>query len=646
MNPSSLKKLAAQSVKWYGLETDVDIGPLVKDVCCKRTQYHSWLSSTTGREINEFIVACQNGHNECVRFWMEKKFYNKTYAIDVIVRNDRLNTLKIFLDYLREKQNMKIVLQKAAKYGRPTILNWALNQKPLEQRNLNDAAAISATKGHVVCFEMCLIYRPALSIACALKGKHSEILNMTLERTKPDARDFAFAAKLGLVRALESMLQYSNEWDETTPATASRWGNLACLRFAHENGCKWTSSTLITTHQECLNYALEHKCGSNDECLCSVSKKKKFLNISTKKSGKFFKNLSLPEDFSSDSEDDGDRGELILSNDFEMKTLTKRATLDSMLRHQPVLPRNVQTVLENIEPSTDIKQIILFARRCSIKRKEISKYFDLEGSAFEVQTQVHLDKQILKDVSHSWSDESFTIKLKTKDGGRIAYDNDYRISWFPYTDLIHVSNKERNFFGLLPRSKFLPTPKIRDYMVDYASFIFQRPFEEVCKIFMVFDYKKQKPYRSKASMYNNIEEMFPLEKAAREPLESPEWQTKFVIFLKEHQIGVSQNILDTWTDKNLYRAPGQYIVDHFVLQNGTFYDTRSRMAVPLKELLRTISKAPIKILFVLYLFSLPLLELNSFFEEKNCMIRTEKIDCSKIVEVSADYYCNNALLHQ
>ena len=45
---------------------------------------------------------------------------------------------------------------------------------------------------------------------------------------------------------------------------ASSGGNLDCLKYAHENGCEWTSSTCCNAtkngHLECLQYAHENGC--------------------------------------------------------------------------------------------------------------------------------------------------------------------------------------------------------------------------------------------------------------------------------------------------------------------------------------------------------------------------------------------------
>ena len=63
-------------------------------------------------------------------------------------------------------------------------------------------------------------------------------------------------------------LRYAHEqgcrWDEWIAAYASGEGHLECLRYTHEQGCPWDEETCrwasMRGHLECLRYAHEHGC--------------------------------------------------------------------------------------------------------------------------------------------------------------------------------------------------------------------------------------------------------------------------------------------------------------------------------------------------------------------------------------------------
>ena len=55
-------------------------------------------------------------------------------------------------------------------------------------------------------------------------------------------------------------------WGDTCTAAAAN-GHLACLKYAHENGCPWNSTTCEAAaaahHLTCLQYACENGCPWN-----------------------------------------------------------------------------------------------------------------------------------------------------------------------------------------------------------------------------------------------------------------------------------------------------------------------------------------------------------------------------------------------
>lgn len=68
-----------------------------------------------------------------------------------------------------------------------------------------------------------------------------------------------YAAKGGNLDCLIYARDNGCKWNETTCAAAAEKGNLNCLKYAHEHGCEWTSDTCGIVawagHLECLKYA-------------------------------------------------------------------------------------------------------------------------------------------------------------------------------------------------------------------------------------------------------------------------------------------------------------------------------------------------------------------------------------------------------
>ena len=72
------------------------------------------------------------------------------------------------------------------------------------------------------------------------------------------------AALKGHLGCLKYAHQNGCKWHRETIASAAVWGNLECLRYVHKNGCKWDSyatwGAARNGHLECLKYVYEN-CG-------------------------------------------------------------------------------------------------------------------------------------------------------------------------------------------------------------------------------------------------------------------------------------------------------------------------------------------------------------------------------------------------
>ena len=80
-------------------------------------------------------------------------------------------------------------------------------------------------------------------------------------------------------------LKYAHEngckWDENTCINAAKNGHLECLKYAHENGCLWNEGICYYAanygHLECLKYAHENGCPW-DKCTCNYAALNGHLN--------------------------------------------------------------------------------------------------------------------------------------------------------------------------------------------------------------------------------------------------------------------------------------------------------------------------------------------------------------------------------
>lgn len=59
-------------------------------------------------------------------------------------------------------------------------------------------------------------------------------------------------------------LTYAHEngcrWDERTCTAAARNQHLQCLTYLHENGCPWNYETLLISNGPCRRYAMDNNC--------------------------------------------------------------------------------------------------------------------------------------------------------------------------------------------------------------------------------------------------------------------------------------------------------------------------------------------------------------------------------------------------
>ena len=65
------------------------------------------------------------------------------------------------------------------------------------------------------------------------------------------------------------------KWDETTCCEAAEHGQLACLKYARENGCPWDSRTCrlaANGHLDCLQYAHEHGCPWDEQTCANAAR--------------------------------------------------------------------------------------------------------------------------------------------------------------------------------------------------------------------------------------------------------------------------------------------------------------------------------------------------------------------------------------
>jgi len=560
-----------------------------------------------------------------------------------------LNILKLVFDEMNGYGEWKewlprrcgIILVLAAKHGKSDILRWILNLRAPEYGPLNDACALAALRGNETCFEMCLEFRPSLSMASAIKGGNEAIVDATAERVSSiDARDFALAAKLGSVTSLASMLRFSSSWDETTTATASRFGHVECLRFAHENGCQWTETALATTHKECFDYATEHGAGTASGCRCIVVRKGKLEN------GMFFKNRDPPKDAPYE--------EVLEQVDEGSRNWAKQARLYSALQ-RPVLTRDVESFVDAMEPTKSVflmacfmrgvypvglnryTSLHFYVRDSPYFKKEIrhkrpimgSRWRgcdSLEGAAFRHETGSPESHWVGLELY--WAEEHLIL---TMEGGE-------KIAWKPEDDMLYCKLQKNRC--TLPRSKLVFKPELYNKIYRAACFFLNRSFEDACSMFCRQPYKKF-TFPIKYTKCHTVEEVFQYcqdEHPRWLPLKSMSRKIAFVKFLREHQISVTSDIARSVNFVKKWKTPTEFGVDQWCFKNGILYDIRSRMKTPVVDLLE---RAPPQLLPVLYYATRTRADLDSFYRDVASEPRSS--DLSGLASVTALEYCRHAI---
>ncbi|KAJ1639540.1 hypothetical protein T492DRAFT_899215 [Pavlovales sp. CCMP2436] len=101
--------------------------------------------------------------------------------------------------------------------------------------------------------------------ADAEREGHLEVLRYAHEHGCPwDSSTYYLAAKEGHLEVLRYAHERGCPWDRNTCYQAAYGGHLEVLRYAHEHGCPWDSDTCEAAagggHVEVLRYAHEHGC--------------------------------------------------------------------------------------------------------------------------------------------------------------------------------------------------------------------------------------------------------------------------------------------------------------------------------------------------------------------------------------------------
>ena len=83
------------------------------------------------------------------------------------------------------------------------------------------------------------------------------------------------AAGSGHIECLKYAHEHGCPWDTQTCDAAAGGGHLACLQYAHEHGCPWTSETcweaIMKGEFKCLRYAQKHGCPLGESCTTAAS---------------------------------------------------------------------------------------------------------------------------------------------------------------------------------------------------------------------------------------------------------------------------------------------------------------------------------------------------------------------------------------
>jgi len=89
------------------------------------------------------------------------------------------------------------------------------------------------------------------------------------------------AARMGYLECLKYARENGCPWDELTCASAVENGNMDCLVYAHQNGCPWNEETCSVAakrgYLECLKYARENGCPW-DERTCEYAAKNRNMD--------------------------------------------------------------------------------------------------------------------------------------------------------------------------------------------------------------------------------------------------------------------------------------------------------------------------------------------------------------------------------
>lgn len=158
-----------------------------------------------------------------------------------------------------------------------------LNKEFPELKELFNDTCINSSEdacktGNVLCFKYIHLNKGKIDFEnlCSVAAKYGNLdcLKYAYEiGCKLDSTVSMYAAKTDL-KCLKYVHEMGCEWDVLTTSNAAKNGNIETLRYAHMNGCEWSSLITISAakngHLNCLKYAHVNGCEWSAE-VCSYA---------------------------------------------------------------------------------------------------------------------------------------------------------------------------------------------------------------------------------------------------------------------------------------------------------------------------------------------------------------------------------------
>ena len=191
---------------------------------------------------------------------------------DDSISNNHVNCFKTRFSHLTDTTRKQFIIIRVAQCGNFDILKYLNSmgyiKKYISTNLIANYNFMNGIMKHIDCLKY--LYKNGYALTGNIRYSNLACLEYAHENGCPwNESTCDKAAETGNLDCLEYAHKHGCPWNESTCNKAAETGNLMCLKYAHEHGCPWSESTCakaaVHNNIACLKYAHEHGCPWDQE---------------------------------------------------------------------------------------------------------------------------------------------------------------------------------------------------------------------------------------------------------------------------------------------------------------------------------------------------------------------------------------------